>query len=492
MASFGRDAAGSGIPQLKVAFWKDLGYVRVRSVWIKFVAGSLSIGGGSSLGREGPTVYIAGGVASWVAGLFGIPKHKRRHAVAVGAAAVLAAAFNTPLAAIMFVLEELVGDMNSRLLGSVVLSSLAGAFVVFAAIGKHPAFGIQMVDTWSWNMYLIVPLVAAAAALLGIAFQNGAVALRGRVRGQTRIPPWMRPLVGGWITWVIGAAVFLAFGKIGVFGLGYTDLSSALNNSLEWKVAGILVCAKLLATIACYGWEGCGGIFAPTLFIGGLVGCFFGGMSEQWLHLAPSDRIILSAVGMSACFGATVRAPLTAILIVFEMTHQFSMVPALMLGILISQGVARLFGKLNFYDSILRQDGHDLFKIIPPRDFEGWRNMPVSPVANSRPAFVTDMSEQALNELLARPPYHFFPVLEEGKLQGGVTRREIESALKQKRRPGLEPIPSCGHDEPLHSVEKKFIESPAGIIVVHDPDGQGISGILTLHDLLRAQAALQE
>ena len=153
MAIFGREAAGSGIPQLKAAFWKDLGYVKLRPVCIKFIAGALSIGGGASLGREGPTVYIAGGLASWVAGLLGIPKQGRRHAVAVGAAAGLAAAFNTPLAAITFVLEELVGDMNSRLLGSVVLSSLAGAFVVFAVIGKHPAFGIQMDDTWSWNMY---------------------------------------------------------------------------------------------------------------------------------------------------------------------------------------------------------------------------------------------------------------------------------------------------------------------------------------------------
>lgn len=144
-----KEANGSGVPQLKAAYWNDLGFVRWKPIWVKFITGILSIGGGASLGREGPTVYVAGGVASNVAGMFGTPRQARRHATALGAAAGLAAAFNTPLAAITFVLEELIGDMNSRFLGGVVLSSVAGAFVVYAIIGKQPAFNLPGVETLS-------------------------------------------------------------------------------------------------------------------------------------------------------------------------------------------------------------------------------------------------------------------------------------------------------------------------------------------------------
>jgi CIC family chloride channel protein len=136
-------------------------------------------------------------------------------------------------------------------------------------------------------------------------------------------------------------------GKIGVFGLGYRDLSNALNNNFEWKIGGLLVCAKLVATIASYSFGGCGGIFAPMLFLGGMSGYFIGGLAAHWIPLTSADRIVLSAVGMSSCLGAVVRAPLTSMSIVFEMTHQFAFVPPLMSGIIISQAFSRFAGKLN-------------------------------------------------------------------------------------------------------------------------------------------------
>lgn len=132
--SFCREAAGSGIPQVKLAYWKEFGYAPRRIAWIKFVAGIVSIGGGQSLGREGPTVQIGSNLASTLAGLLGVPKQKRRSASAAGAAAGLAAAFNSPLAAVAFVLEEIIGDLNSRALGSVLLASVIGASMTAAVI----------------------------------------------------------------------------------------------------------------------------------------------------------------------------------------------------------------------------------------------------------------------------------------------------------------------------------------------------------------------
>jgi CIC family chloride channel protein len=156
MNSCCQEAAGSGIPQLKIAFWKDFGFVPWRAVWVKFIAGAVAIGGGSSLGREGPSVYVAGGLASNLAGLLGDAKQRRRSAAAAGAAAGLAAAFNAPLAAFTFVLEEIIGDLNSRYLGSVVAASVLGALVVHGLIGGQPAFKLATIDAPGWQSYALM------------------------------------------------------------------------------------------------------------------------------------------------------------------------------------------------------------------------------------------------------------------------------------------------------------------------------------------------
>jgi CIC family chloride channel protein len=487
-----REANGSGVPQLKAAYWNDMGFVSWKPILVKFITGVLSIGGGASLGREGPTIYVAGGITSNISGMFGVPRQSRRHATVLGAAAGLAAAFNTPLAAITFVLEELIGDMNSRFLGGVVLSSVFGAFVVYAIIGKQPAFNLPGVDNLSWWAYFIVPLVAALAGWLGLIFQKETLRLRSRVKKNNRVPFWLKPAVGGFITWLIGAAVFATTGKIGVFGLGYNDLSAALNNSLIWEVAALLVVAKLLSTIACYGWEGSGGIFAPSLFIGGMSGLFIGGLAGKWMPITHSDCVILAAVGMSSCLGAIVRAPMTSLLIVFEMTHQFSMVPALMIGVIVSQTIARFGAVHNFYDSLLLIEGHDLIKIKPPRDLKSWHNLQVQVIANKNPIIIKDLSETSLKTTLADYPYNSFPVEIDGILTGVVTRGEIESALRQNRPPVAEPAIVCHDDEKLRNIENKFIQSTTGMVIVVSKNNSAIIGLITLHDLLRAQAAMAE
>jgi chloride channel protein, CIC family len=223
------EAAGSGIPQLKLNFWKDFGAMPWRIAWVKFLAGSVSIGGGSSLGREGPSVQLAGAISSNLAGLAGEPKQNRRLASAAGAAAGLAAAFNAPLAATTFVLEEIIGDLNSRLLGSVLLASVLGALVVHGIIGKQPAFTLTGVDTPSWVGYAMTPVVAALAALVGVYFQRSALAVRQQVGASQRIPGWLAPLGGGLIAWTLGVIIFYFTHRLGVFGLGYKDLSSALS-----------------------------------------------------------------------------------------------------------------------------------------------------------------------------------------------------------------------------------------------------------------------
>ncbi len=490
LTSFCPAAAGSGIPQLKLAFWKDFGYVPWRVVWVKFLAGSLAIGGGSSLGREGPSVHLAGGLASNMAGAMGEPKQNRRLAAAAGAAAGLAAAFNTPLAAITFVLEEIIEDLNSRLLGSVLLASVIGAFVVHGLIGPQPAFQLGSIDSPGWAAYLLIPVVASLAALAGAAFQTLTLELRRRQKQAGVVPAWLCPGNGAVVVWALGAAVFASTGLMGVFSLGYGDLTSGINNHLTWQFAGVLLAAKLIATIACYGMGGCGGIFSPTLFFGGMCGVFIGGLAGQVLHLSPADQTTLAVVGMSGCLGAVVGAPVTGILIVFEMTHEFSLVPALMLGALVSRAVGLKLNDHNFYDSLLLQDGHNLEHVIPPRDLQGWQQLPVSAIANFQPVIIGDLSPAKLQEQLAAHPYQRFPVVRDKQLLGMLTRKEAEVALAENRAPKLETAVTCLPTQSISELQNLIIESSTLVVVVLDHGGGRVLGLVTLHDMLRAEASM--
>ena len=484
--SFCREAAGSGIPQLKLAFWKEFGTVPGRVAWVKFAAGILSIGGGSSLGREGPSVQLAGAVASNLAGLGGAAKQKRRAAAAAGAAAGLASAFNTPLAATTFVLEEIIGDLNSRFLGGVLLASVLGALVVHGIIGSQPSFTLKGVAAPTWLGYALTPVVAGLASVVGVYFQRASLGLRRQMK-NTRVPAWLLPAAGAIITWALGAAVFVETHRLGVFSLGYDDLSQALAGDLGWQLAAVLLGAKFIATFTCYGFGGCGGIFSPTLFFGGMTGVVVAGLVSLHWSVAQADVVTLAVVGMSACLGAVVWAPVTGILIVFEMTHEFSLVPALMIAALVSQTVSRKLNRENFYDALLTQDGHQLEHVRPPRGLQGWQQLPVSAIANFRPVVAGDLDPAEIRKLLQAHPYQRFPVTKKAKLAGILTRKEAGAALAEKRVPRLEPATTCLPGQTIRQLQALLIESSTGLVVLTAADGQAVLGVVTLHDLLRAE-----
>jgi CIC family chloride channel protein len=490
--SYCPEAAGSGIPQVKLAYWKEFGYVPRRIAWIKFIAGVASIGGGQSLGREGPTVQIGGNLASSLSGLLGVPKQNRRAPIAAGAAAGLAAAFNAPLASVAFVLEEIIGDLNSRSLGMVLVAAVVGAFVVHGCIGAQPAFELSPIKKLTWGAYVLMPLAAAFAALAGSVFQKATLGLRAASRKRPIIPRWLHPLAASLLTWVIGMLVFVKFGRLGIFGLGYDDLSDALAHGMAWKLAAVLLIGKLIATIACYGLGGCGGIFSPNLFFGGMAGAVVAGVGAHFLPLTESDKILLEVGGMSAGLGAAVQAPVTAILIIFEMTHDFALVPGLMLAGLVSQVIARALNPASFYEQVLEQDGHQMEHLIPPRDLRSWHNLPVSAIATFKPVPITDLSEAALKNALEEHPYRFFPVVIEEHLSGMASRRDIEEALAEHRPLKLETAATCRPADTIRDCQNLLIDSPTETLLLTDkPDGK-ILGIVTLHDVLRAQVAMAD
>ncbi|MFI5368493.1 MAG: chloride channel protein, partial [Spirochaetia bacterium] len=348
------------------------------------------------------------------------------------------------------------------------------------------------VEGVTWLMYLILPIVATAASLVGVAFQQLTLSLRARVRDRSRLPPWLRPLCGAMVTWVLGCAVYLLTRHTGVFGLGYNDLSLALTNNLLWQAAGVLVAAKLAATVASYAWGGCGGIFSPMLFLGGLTGFFLAGIAGIWVPLTPADRIVLAAVGMSACFNAVVRAPLTSLLIVFEMTHQFSMVPALMFCSIVSQAIARLGGRHNFYEALLLQDGHELIRIKPPRDLESWQKLPVSEIARTRPVILPDLERATIQTFLDSYPYARFPVITQGVIRGIAGRQDLKTALASNAAPRMAAPVLCNPRASVREAAALLMESVSGMVLIRDDSTGDIFSVVTLHDLLRAQAALSD
>ncbi len=486
------EAAGGGVMPVKLAFWKEFGYIKVRTAVAKFIGSALTLGLGVSIGPEGPAIQIGAGTMSGGAQLVGVAKQERREFCAGGAAAGLAAVFNAPLGSITFVLEEIIGDLNSRYLGTVVLGAVTGALVAHALIGPQPAFQVSLISQPSWIGYLISPVVAVIAAGAGGLFQRGAMSLRGAARLWRRVPRLAVPLIGALGTWVCGTIVFFATGHLGVFGVGYQDVTAALANSLTWQISGLLLLGKLFATVLAVGSENCGGIFAPNFFIGAVSGSTLAALLVHIIPLTAGDQQMLVMVGMCACLGAVIRTPLACMLLIFEVTNQFSIVPALLVATLVSQGISRLMAEHDMYEARLLQDGVDPHHVLPPRHFKRWREMPASALASFKPVTVTSLDPSALRDLLSRTPHLRFPVVEDGRVTGMLLRREIELALDQNRPPRLEPALWINPKTSVANAQKQLIASSVDMVCVGDENAQQLLGVLTLHDLLRGQGALVE
>ncbi|MEO6054441.1 MAG: chloride channel protein [Chthoniobacterales bacterium] len=357
MHRYAPEASGSGIPQVKAAYHQNKTIFSWNVLWVKFVGGVLSIGTGSSLGREGPTVHIGAALASRFAVWSGESEAARGNAICAGSAAGLAAAFNSPLAGVTLVLEEIAGGKNEdKFAGRALLAAALAVLVVYLLMGDRAAFPISLQYPMHGPVLWLAPVIAIVAGILGLVFQRMALGLRAWIRNAP-IAPWARPAAGAAIGCIAALAAFKITGSTGVFGLGEQQIISALNQEVFWRMAGYLALAKLISTIFCYGSGGCGGIFAPILFFGGMSGLFISGCFQDLCGLTAVDMTLLTIVGMTACLAAVVRAPLTSILIVFEMTREVSVLPALMIAAVIGVFMNRICFKSNFYDEALAQDG---------------------------------------------------------------------------------------------------------------------------------------
>jgi CIC family chloride channel protein len=495
IARFAPSAGGGGVLPVKLAFWREFGVMRKREAAVKLVASAVTLGSGVSLGPEGPSIQIGAATLSSAAGATGVAKQARRAWCAAGAAAGLAAVFNAPLAAITFVLEEIIGDLHSRLIGLVVMAAVVGALVGHAVLGPQPAFQTPALGDMSWRPWLLVPLVALLAALGGAWFQRGAMALRSRLQRRPKgRGSAYRPMLGALGTWVIGAAVYLITGHIGIFGIGYGDITAAIAGGLTLTTAMLLFGGKIAASAAAVGTSGCGGIFAPSLFIGAMAGASIGGAAGTVLDLSRGEVAMLAMVGMAASLGAVIRTPLTCVLLMFEVTNQWVIVPALMLAALISQGVARWVNHHDLYEEILVQDGVDPNQVLPPRHYKRWREIPVGALASFHPVVAPSLGIAELRALLSASGHQRFPVAgADGRVIGVLARHEAESVVAAGvGTPRLEPPVWIGAKDTVGSAQRRLLESGLDFLCVGDAATAQLQGVLSLHDILRGQSVLEE
>jgi chloride channel protein, CIC family len=345
------EVRGSGVPQTEAAYHLAGGVIPARVPLGKFVTGVVCIGSGHSMGREGPSVQIGAGLASVAGRWLRLSPQRVRDLVPVGAAGALAAAFNTPVAAVLFALEEIIGDMNAALIGSTVVASVAAVIVERSILGNEPLFHVP-------TYRLVHPAELFAYALLGISggvvslvFCKGLLAARklfARLPPRTRI---LQPAIGGLI---IGAILLYT---PPVMGVGYEYVDQALNGGLLLKTMAILCFMKLAATIASYASGNAGGIFAPSLYIGAMAGGTVGLIVHRIAPFPTGDAGAYALVGMGTLFAGIIRAPMTSVFMIFEITQDYQILVPLMVANLLSIVISKRYQPVPVYHALLLQDG---------------------------------------------------------------------------------------------------------------------------------------
>jgi CIC family chloride channel protein len=373
-------AAGSGIPQVKVAFTNRFGAISLKETIGKFVLCVIQLGTGSSLGVEGPTVHICAGVSSFLARVARLSPKNCRRMTSVGMAAGIAAAFNAPIAAVTFTLEELIGSLDQTMLAGVIVAAALAAVVENRVLGNHPIFQVpkhyELGNDSSLFWYAVLGVLAA---VVSVTFTDSLLWLRARFKEFKSVPRWLHPAIGGAATGCFAVVAILFFHQNGIAGDAYQTLTLALVGAPVLTVGAMaaLCLLKLAATVTSYSSGGAGGIFAPSLYMGGMLGGAVGYIDVAVFH-HPMDSIgAFAVVGMGAVFAGTVRAPMTSILIIFEMTGGYGLVLPLMIANMSAFALARHWRKTPVYDALLEQDGIFLSHKPLPQD-----PTPRSPVEN--------------------------------------------------------------------------------------------------------------
>jgi CIC family chloride channel protein len=348
-------ARGSGINQTKAALYIYNGYISFRTVIGKFITSGLAIGGGFSLGPEDPSLQIGAGVASMVSRRLNLSRERLRMFAPIGAAAGLAAAFNAPISAILFVVEEVIGRWSAAVLGSIVLSAISSVVVARWFWGAEPMFRIPSITLKGPQELLAYAVLGVAGGIASILFSKALGYSRPRLRRLPRWTGYIQPPIAGLI---VGAIAF--FGAPQVMGPGYNIIDQAMHGGYTWKFLLALALLKILATTISFSSGTPGGMFAPTLFIGAMLGASIGTFEKTFFPHFPISVGSYALVGMGVLFAAFLRVPLTSVFMVLEVSGNYSIVLPVILANTIAYLLSRSLQPYPIFETFTHQDGLDL------------------------------------------------------------------------------------------------------------------------------------
>lgn len=357
-----KKARGSGVNQAKAAVYIYDGHVPFSTVIGKFLACSISIGSGNSLGPEDPALQMGSGVASLLGKAFRLARDNMRMIAPVGAAAGIAAAFNAPITGVLFVMEEVVAGWHTGVLGSIVLSSTSAVVVTRWFLGDDPLFSAPDFQLHDPLELIVHALIGVAGGLLAVAFMKSIAVLRRHLK---RLPAWSRylqPAAAGLLVGIAG--LWLPE----VMGDGYEAIDSALHNRFSWGMLLALGLVKIVVTLLCFSAGTPGGMFAPTLFAGAMIGGALGSLAQmlQLFPTSPTDAYVL--VGMGTFFAGVFRAPMTSVFMVFEVSASYVIILPVLIANTIAYLIARKMQRVPFFEMLAAEEGLDLPSVEEQRE----------------------------------------------------------------------------------------------------------------------------
>jgi CIC family chloride channel protein len=491
-----REAKGHGVPEVMKAVLARGGRIRPIVAVVKSIASALTIGTGGSAGSEGPIVQIGASFGSSLGQWFRMPPRRIINFLACGTAGGIAAIFNAPLAGVMFSMEVILGEFEKFSFIYVVLAAVTSSALSQYLTGNKAIFLIRYYQ-------LASPLELFAIALLGVITAIGARLFSAALNGsedyferRVRVPEYLKPALGGLGVGVVALLIAVSFGGAGkrILGVGYDTIDLALQGELSVNLLLLFLAAKCVATCLTLGSGGSGGVFAPALFMGAMLGGAFGSMLHGLFPGATAPPGLYAVVGMGAFFAGMAHAPVTAILILFEMTgYRYTILLPIMTCSVISTLVASLIGRDSIYTIKLRRQG-----ILPDqRKADPLKAMIAGEIMIRDPQYVIeDMSIATLSELVGNTLHTSLPVLDRrGELVGLLTYREIHYAMRTiHSRPGLL-VKDCMNrsplvaftDEPCDAVFNRMKDADQGIApVAKKKNPRRMVGILTYRHIYEA------
>jgi chloride channel protein, CIC family len=481
---FAREARGHGVPEVMLAVAERGGRIRPMVAVIKSLASALCIGSGGSVGREGPIVQIGSALGSTLGQLVRVPESRLRLLVACGAAGGISATFNAPIAGVFFGLELILRDFEVESFGVVVLSSVLADIIGRAAFGSHPFLELPpfaLISSWEYALYAGLGILAAGAGIVFIRVLYGTEDLLDRL---WRGPEWLRPAAGG----ILLGLLLLALPQM--YGVGYPVLERAIRGGYGLVVLLVLLIGKMLATSLTIGIGGSGGVFAPSLFMGAMLGTAYGVVMHHLLPGVVGPAGAYGLVGMGAVFAGAAQAPITSVIIIFELTGDYRIILPLMSAIVLAAGISSFLTRDTIYTLKLRRRGINI------RRGRAANLMEVLTVADAMQPIPKALTQDlALSEIIARfteDGRDALPVVDErGAFLGIVTSHQVEQAMRDNALDAVAgslvlATPTLSPDQTLEQALGLLVHRDASGLPVLSPGGGNVVGWLTHRDLLRA------